>query len=310
MDKYNKIIFKVLVFTVSSFFLLFVFKAEAAVLYLESSETEYQKDDVFILEVKMDTENERINAVRIELNFPKEKLEAINTSKGNSILTFWPEDPVFSNESGTVSFIGGVSLGFRGDEKLLSVPFRVISGDDGSINLAEITFSENSVALLNDGLGTEALLELKGKVLTLLPEVAEFPKDEWEEKLEKDDIPPEPFEIMLMRDPLIFGGKYFIAFFATDIGTGIDYCEVKEGDRDWEKTISPYLLKDQALKSVIKVKAVDKKGNERTEELIPPFFPEPFHKNILFLGIIILIITFALLYTLRRIFLLKKKYKA
>ena len=108
--------------------------------------------------------------------------------------------------------------------------------------------------------------------MTILPEKIEKPRDEWQEELEKDTIPPEAFEIELYQDPSIFGGKYFIVFSTTDKQTGIDHYEVKEGKRKWQEAESPYLLGDQKLESIIKVKAVDKAGNERTV-LIGPFRP-------------------------------------
>jgi len=136
--------------------------------------------------------------------------------------------------------------------------------------MANLKFSEESQVLLNDGLGTPAKLTIKGAVFTILPGIPEVPKEEWQEELEKDNIPPEPFEIEIHRTPEIFEGKYFITFFTSDKQTGLDYFEVKEGKRNWEKAESPYLLEDQDLKSIIKVKAVDKAGNERLAEYIPP----------------------------------------
>jgi len=129
---------------------------------------------------------------------------------------------------------------------------------------------------LNDGFGTPAKLTLKEAVFTILTEKAEVPKEEWQEELAKDDIPPEPFEIKISQDPNIFGGKYFIVFSTTDKQTGIDHYEVKEGKIDWKRAESPYLLEDQSLKSIIKVKAVDKAGNERIAEYIPPKKPFPY----------------------------------
>ena len=232
---------------------------------MESAENEYYQEDVFIVEVKLDTEEERINALKVELTFPQDKLEVVDVSRGDSVLSLWPEEPTYSNLEGKVSFIGGIPLGFEGQGKIVSIPFRVISFED-SETLAEITFQDSSRALLNDGLGTDASLALLGIVFTLFPETAEDSRDEWTQELIKDDIPPEPLEIILARHSLIFEGKYFIAFFAVDLETGIDYYQVKEGDRPWKKTSNIYLLEDQSLQSLIKVKAVDKAGNERIIE--------------------------------------------
>ncbi|GAI35186.1 unnamed protein product, partial [marine sediment metagenome] len=36
-----------------------------------------------------------------------DKLEVLNISKENSIFTLWPEEPIFSNSAGEISFSGG-----------------------------------------------------------------------------------------------------------------------------------------------------------------------------------------------------------
>jgi hypothetical protein len=135
---------------------------------------------------------------------------------------------------------------------------------------ANLRFSKESQVLLNDGLGTPAKLTGKEAVFAVLPGISEVPKKEWQEELEKDNIPPESFEIEIHQDPSIFEGKYFIIFSTTDKQTGLDYFEVKEGEKDWKRAESPYLLEDQTLQSIIKVRAVDKAGNERIAEYIPP----------------------------------------
>jgi len=288
-------------------FYFFTNEARAAFLYFEPEQGEYYQEDVFIVEVKLDTEEERINALKVELTFPQDKLEVVDVSRGDSVLSLWPEEPTYSNLEGKVSFIGGIPLGFEGQGKIVSIPFRVISSEE-SETLAEITFQDSSRALLNDLLGSETSLTLKKAIFTLFPETAEDSRDEWTQELVKDNIPPESFEIMLRKDPLIFDGKYFIAFFTTDLGTGIDYYEVKEGDGPWKRAVSPYLLEDQSLQGLIKVKAVDKAGNERIAELMPPIPVEPFYKNILFWSILIIIIILIIITYIFKLKSLRKKY--
>jgi len=139
---------------------------------------------------------------------------------------------------------------------------------------------EGSQVLLNDGFGTPAKLTTKGAVFTILAEKLETPEDKWKEELEKDNIPPEPFEIEIHQEPAIFEGKYFIIFSTTDKQTGIDYYEISEtGDKrqeGWKIGESPYLLTDQSLQSIIKVRAVDKAGNERIAEILPLRKPFPY----------------------------------
>ncbi len=267
--------------------------AQGAVLYLESASGEYHLDDVFIVEVRLNTEGESINTAEVNLTFPQEILEVKDFSKGNSILTLWVKEPSFSNKTGVISFIGGIPGGCLEENGLLGkVIFRVKEKGE-----AEIEFQKASRVLLNDGFGTEAKLEAKGAVFNVLAEKLELSENEWLREIRKDTVSPEPFEIEISQDPNIFEGKYFITFSTTDKQTGIDYYQVSEMTKNglevWQTGRSPHLLEDQTLKSIIRVKAVDKAGNEIIAEYIPPQNPFPYWIIILILagvGIIWLII--------------------
>jgi hypothetical protein len=269
-----------------AFCLLLPFSVNAAILYLEPSQGEYHQGDNFIVEARIDTEGECINTVKAIVGFTKETLEVKDFSTGNSILSLWLESSKIDQKEGLISFVGGIPGGFCGPlvgepgkpNSLGKIIFRVRETDAKLEREtdAKLEFLEGSQVLLNDGFGTQAKLNLKGAVFTILPEKLEVPKEEWQKELSKDDISPEPFEIKISQDPSIFGGKYFIVFSTTDKQTGIDHYEVKEGKRDWKRAESPYLLEDQSLKSIIKVKAVDKAGNERIAEYVPSQRPFPY----------------------------------
>jgi hypothetical protein len=91
----------------------------------------------------------------------------------------------------------------------------------------------------------------------------------------------------------MFDNQYYIIFSTTDKQSGMDHFEVLEIRHDqelgivkggfwdklkgkttfvpeWETAKIPYLLNDQDLLSIIRVKAIDKAGNERFVEYIPP----------------------------------------
>ena len=269
----------------------------AAILYLEPSNGEYQPGDTFLVEIRIDTENECINTAEAELKYPQNILKVIDFSRGDSILTLWLQFPEIYQNSGLISFSGGIPGGYCGR----------ISGDPGASNLLgkiifqvqelvedsflEIEFIDNSQVLLNDGKGTSAKLTTKGASYTILIErLEEVPKDEWQEELEQDKILPELFVIEVHQDQTIFDGKYFLIFSTTDKQTGLDYFEIKEGEGDWKKGESPYLLEDQDLQSVIKVKAIDKAGNERIVEINSSGDLVLKEKKILLWHILILII--------------------
>ena len=296
MRNYN-LKFKIIISSIF-IFLFLPLVVKGAILYFEPSKGEYHLGDTFIVDLRIDTEGECINTVKAIVGFPKEILEAKDFSTGNSILTLWLQTPKIDQKEGLISFAGGIPGGFCGPlpgepEKpnlLGRIIFKVRETDTKLEHETEakLEFLEGCQVLLNDGFGTPAKLTLKEAVFTILPEKLEIPKEEWQEELVKDDIPPEPFEIKISQDPNVFNGKYFIVFSTTDKQTGIDHYEVKEGKKNWKKAESPYLLEDQSLKSIIKVKAVDKAGNERIVEYLPPQKPFPWWIAILFGGLIIL----------------------
>lgn len=262
----------------------FPFKVEAAKLYLEPVQSEYYLGNTVIVEARLDVEGECVNVVKADLGFSKDNLEAVDFSRGNSILSIWVKEPVIEQELGLVSFIGGIPGGFCG----------IMPGDPGKSNLlgriifqvkqvtsgqGKISFLDTSEVLLNDGLGTKAGLKTSGVVFNILDEIPYKFKDQWVEELAQDSILPELFEIKIHQEPSIFEGKYFITFSTADKQTGLDHYQVAEVNllerlfnrERWQPGTSPYLLTDQSLRSLIKVKAVDKAGNQRIESIQPPF---------------------------------------
>lgn len=265
------------------YFAITPLSARAVVLYLEPDSGQHYLEDVFVVEIKLDTEKEEINTVKVDLTFPQDILEVKDFSQGNSILTLFAETPTFSNQNGKISFLGGIPGGYRGGDGLLGkIIFKAKKGGEGILQI-----KEDSQILLNDGLGTPVKLTVRGGAFTILSEKLEVPKDEWQEELEKDKIPPEPFEIKISQDPSIFEGKYFIVFSTTDKQTGVDYYEIKEGKKDWKIGESPYLLEDQGLKNKILVKVVDKVENERIAEVNPTKQQFPYRVILLILGLIV-----------------------
>ena len=118
-----------------------------------------------------------------------------------------------------------------------------------------------------------------------------------------DTEPPEEFTPKIGQDPSVFEGKYFLSFFAVDRMSGLDHYEIQEEPRietrsttedEWEIAETPYLLKDQSLNSIIKVKAVDKAGNERIAEIIPPEKPSPFPYWKIVIGLMVVVMFYLL----------------
>ena len=217
----------------------------------------------------------------------------------NSVISLWLQQPEIMN--GRVSFTGGIPGGYCGEipgdsgesnilgEIVFQVPRFLVSDKD----IAEVQFLANSEAHLNDGLGTEIRLKLKNAQYRILNETEELSERILEKELEEDDVPPESFGIVVLKDPQIFEGKYFVVFNAQDKQTGIDHYEIlekrPEQRKKWKIAKSPYLLEDQTLRSIIEIKAIDKAGNERLSEFKPYLFRKPPFLLYITTGILILI---------------------
>lgn len=277
---------------VTSFFCVGL-TTEAATLYLDPHQTEINRGDTISVAVRLDTdEGECVNAIDGVLTYSP-NIEPVDTSRGNSILSVWVEDPVIDKNNRTITFAGGIPNGYcgriDGDPRLsnivLELLFRspaMLIGSVSDSDVAEIKFTDQTRALLNDGFGTDAPLTTYNASLQLLKGVGSGITNEWSERIESDIIPPEEFSITLERSENAFSNEYYIVFNTTDKQSGIDHYEVLEEPLEeqrlfrwgaetapWREVRSPYVLEDQSLNSTIRVKAIDKAGNEYLTSLVP-----------------------------------------
>lgn len=263
-----------------------------AYLYIAPERSTVFRGDTETLAVRIDTdEGECINVVDATLTYPS-NVRAVDVSRGDSILSVWLEDPVIDQENRTITFAGGIPGGYcgriAGDPRLTNVIAELVFRSPG-LNIgssgepeARIEFTDATQVLLHDGLGTPAILSTSGATLVLDDNVGNEIADDWTGRIEEDDIPPADFRIILSKDENAFSEKYFIVFNSIDKQSGIDRYEVMEepfdefelfkwgaADAPWERAQSPYVLKDQTLNSTIRVRAIDKAGNETIVVLIP-----------------------------------------
>ena len=254
----------------------------ATTVYLDMGEMEKKEiygGDIFMVDMKISSPDKSINVIDGTLIYDSGKLEIKEVSTGGSLFVLWPKPPVFSDDKGNLSFVGGTPDGFQGEEgKVLKIAFFAKSEGE-----AKIDFLDGFLVFLHDGKGTQINPWLRPLSLNILTRSPEIPvKDEWQDLLEKDKTPPEFIEAIISSDPHIFDNQYFVSFFAIDKESGVSYFEIKEGERDFIRAESPYLLQDQSLKSVIQIKAIDKAGNERITEAEIAVPTAPFYKNVLF----------------------------
>lgn len=267
--------------------------ANAATLYMEPNQVEIKRGDSVLLSVRLDVDEEEcINAIDGVIRY-SENIEPIDVSRGSSILSVWIEDPKIDKVNRTITFAGGIPNGYcgriPGDPRLTNniVDISFMSpglqiGTTESGNVARISFGDETRILLNDGYGTEAPRLLFGSEFILAREAGPQVNNDWLNIINNDEQAPEDFAITLERTPNAFSNKYFIVFNTTDKQSGIASYEVMEEplemrnlfmwgrvDAPWKSAKSPYVLEDQSLNSTIRVRAIDKAGNEYIAVLVP-----------------------------------------
>ncbi len=326
-----------LILILFSIFYLILFKdVSAATLYFDPQSGSFNQGDVFAVNIRVDGGGECINAAEVNVKFSRDALRAVDFSDGESILSVWVKRPEIKQEEGIISFIGGIPGGYCGrvpgdpgisnvlGKIIFRVPgFQVLSSRSLG-NSANLEFFDTKI-YLNDGLGSEAALDISPANFAIIKNATytESVKDEWYNAvLKTDKISPEPFLIELQKEESVKQGKFFIVFSTVDKESGIDRYEIMEADAEgksavtgkkaiWRAGQSPYFLEDQGLRSVIRVKAVDKAGNERVTEYIPQreyYISESFWQKraaviIAATGVLLVIIIVAI------IIFRKRKYK-
>jgi hypothetical protein len=286
-----------LVFAMATFVVLgSTLSVQAASLYMDPPFSSVGRGDAVTVSVRLDTDEaneECVNAVDAVIKY-SENVIPTDVSIGDSIFSMWVEQPKIDTANKTITFAGGIPNGYcgriAGDPRLTNTLVQLIFRSPGfsigqnvqSTSTAKVEFGPETTAYLNDGLGTKAELALFGASIDLSKNAGAVLQDPWREAVVTDDIAPEPFSITLHKDDFAFNNKYFIAFNTSDKQTGIDQYQVMEepstkfwsfewgrADAPWIVTRSPYVLEDQSLNSTIRVKAIDKAGNEHIATLVP-----------------------------------------
>lgn len=286
-------------------FFLFPIFVNGATLSIDTDLDTIGPNDNFIVTVKVDELITCINTIDAELSFDKDKIKYVDFLSGESIISLWVDSPSnFSakeiNNSGVIKFSGGIPGGYcgkvPGDPGDSNYVAKILFKADQDVHnigalKTSIEFQKLDV-YIHDGLGTLDEVTPIDKTLDIKSTSTETIDSEV--LIRTDKISPEPFVVSLFQNSEIFNGRYYIVFHAVDKQTGIDHYEVMEitpeelyGDlqkkswlerlflrkkqsAEWKRTIErPYLLSDQSLESIIKVKAVDKAGNERLVEYVP-----------------------------------------
>jgi hypothetical protein len=256
----------------------------AATLYMDPNTATLNRGDAVKVAIRIDTDeaaDECINTVDAVISY-SDSIVPVDISVGKSILPLWVEAPVINKENKTISFAGGIPNGYcgrvQGDPNLTNTlveiffraPGMQVGGGEAR-NTATVQFTDETNVLLNDGQGTPAPLQKLGTNFILNDGIGSEIIDPLSGDVQADDIPPEQFSASVE----MINNKWFVVFNTTDKQTGMSHYEVIEenpsqsklfdfgaANAPWVETRSPHLLKDQSRNNVVRVKAIDKAGNE------------------------------------------------
>lgn len=248
--------------------------ALASRIFIETDRADFFVGDTVLVSVRVDTEGKDINtvegSVRLDYGANEVALAGINTA--GSLFSLWPNKPLPSDDNTSVSFVGGAPGGLLADDAVLFNMALKLTAP------GQLTLSPRNISVyLHDGKGTKDQVSAADFILRVAPQTDGVPTtDDVASLLATDKTPPAAFEPMIGRDPALFENRSFVSFFTTDAESGIAYYEVQEGDTAFVQAESPYALQDQTLRSPIRVKAVDRAGNEKVVEFKPAAPVQPF----------------------------------
>jgi hypothetical protein len=276
--------------------------ASAAQLIIQSDSNQVENNQSFNVSILLNTNNTDVNAVEGTLIFPKGMFDLKDISDANSIINFWiqplKKDTPCTTNTCELHFTGIIPGGYNGENGLL------LSALVQATDMGQGTFTLKDVKVLqNDGLGTALPVSVNPLNISIGKSGQVSPTS----STLIDPNPPESFQPEVGRDPYLFNNKWFIVFSTQDKGSGMAYYQVTETRTNigvnqrllrWVTAESPYILRDQALKSYIYVKAVDKAGNARIE-MIPPKYKMAWYENYL-IWLIILLLSLSIAYPLWR----------
>jgi hypothetical protein len=142
--------------------------------YFQKESKEITKDDVFIVDLKISSLEEIVNVIDGKIIYDKNNLEIKNVTIDDSLLSLWIKEPVFDNDIGELSFIGGVPNGFEGkDGQILKITF--FAKKEGA---TLIGFKDMFSVFINDGKGTSINPWLKPMSLSIIKKSDPLIKDD------------------------------------------------------------------------------------------------------------------------------------
>lgn len=289
---------KITFITILFAFFTFINSASASVAILQPSNTSVGIREQFYVDVLLDPQDVSINGIEGIINFRDDLLTYVRAEDGKSVINLWIQKPVI--DRGSVSFAGIIPNGFSG----IIDPFNSSTKKSGLIIRLVFEAKKSGAAVIstsaftvteNNGEGTT--INTQSVNTTINVGSVENPYT----YKNTDDTTP-TLIASVIRDPDLFSNKYTLVFDASDKSSGIESVTVKEGNRNFKRIESPYLLEDQTRHSTIIVRATNFSGNNFTITIDPlPY--NLFSPS----GLILLVaLIIAALYFIRRKYVKKK----
>jgi len=137
-------------------FVLQVKEIKAADMYFSPAKGSFRASQSFTVNIHVNSSDQAMNAMSGVVSFPVDKLEVVSLSKTGSIVSFWVQEPSFSNSTGVINFEGVIfNPGFSGSAgRILSINFRAKESGQASLRLS------SGAILANDGQGTNILVSM------------------------------------------------------------------------------------------------------------------------------------------------------
>lgn len=222
----------------------------AATIHAEVAGKTVGEGKSLIVRLWLKTDEAAINSVSGSLRIPAGvHVDSVDTA--GSVFTLWITTPQFVISDGAINFSGGVPHGVSSNKDVLLFTVTAHADNPGSYTFTP----ENITSYRNDGLGTtEKTATVSGEVTV-------------DTSAQAQNVPQittsNPLVADVGRDDALFDGKYFVAFYGGDSGSGIDHYEVKEG---WGGTPAVvdrfYVIKDQSLRTKIQIRAIGTDGKK------------------------------------------------
>lgn len=129
-------------------------KAGGATLYLSPAAGSFVVDSTFDISVLMNTNNQSVNAVSMDITFPAQLLQVVKPVANSSVIAIWIAQPSFSNTDGKIHLEGGIpNPGVNSSAaSIMGITFRAKQA-----GIAKIRINDGARVLANDGAGTDII---------------------------------------------------------------------------------------------------------------------------------------------------------